>query len=117
MEKIASLLFAGLFATTAVYAAPESKGNRPDFSKLCQGKAVNTKITATHDGRSINGTCQLGFKANNPNSLERGAHRDSNIQNACHAKAKGAAVTVKYNGKNIPGTCDVLFKSEMGKRS
>jgi hypothetical protein len=84
---------------------------RPDFSKLCQGKVLNSKVNTQFDGRRIEGTCQLGFKPKQANALERGAMREPAVQNACMGKAKGAAVNVKVGAKSIAGQCDVVFKS------
>lgn len=103
-----------LMMMSQAQAAPE--GSRPNFNQYCNGKAINTIVNLKNDGHPISGTCQLGFKANATNTLERGAMRDPIIQNACKGKSKGAAVTVKLNGKAIAGKCDVIFKSEM-KRS
>ena len=116
MKKIILLLASSVLTVTATYAAPNDKGSRPDFSQLCKGKAINTKVSTKHDGRTMNGTCQLRFVANNPASLERGAQRDSTIQNACKGKTKGTTTSVTLNGKNIPGKCDISFKPEMQNR-
>lgn len=112
MKKMALLLTSALLAISAAHAAPEG-GKRPDFGNLCQGKALNTKVNAKHDDRTIEGTCQMGFKANNPSALERGAMRDPAVQNACKGKAKGAVVNAKVSGKNVAGKCDVTFRPNM----
>lgn len=115
MKKMIFLITVGLLVTTA-HAEQNDRGNRPDFSKLCQGKALNSKLTIKHGDRTMTGTCQMGFKSTNPNALERGAQRDPAIQNACKGKAKGTAVTAKINGKNIPGKCDINFRPDMGRK-
>ena len=114
MKKIMLLLTLGLMGMSAVQAAPQNSA-RPDMSKLCQGKAINSKIKTTMGDRQIEGTCQIGFKANHPDALERGAMREPTIQNACKGKAKGQAVTAKMNGKMIAGKCDIIFKGN-GRR-
>lgn len=83
------------------------------MKKLCQGKAVNTKISQKMGDRSIKGTCQIGFKANNPNTLEHGAMRDPAVQNACKGKGKGSAVIAKVATKTVAGKYDVIFRSNM----
>lgn len=111
MKKMLLVLSATLMTITTVHAAPD--GKRPDFSALCQGKALNTKVIAQHGDRKIEGTCQIAFKATNPNALERGAMRDPAVQKACQAKAKGTAVTVKVDGKSVAGKCDIAFRPNM----
>lgn len=113
MKRAIFVITTALLMMTTANAAPDSQGKRPDFGNLCQGKAVNSKVTAKHGDRTIEGTCQIGFKATNPNALDRGASRDPAIQNACKAKAKGSAVVAKLNGKNIAGKCDINFKPNM----
>lgn len=111
MKKIVLIATSLIAVSMNIQAHPE--GSRPDLSKLCVGKAVNTKINTKSNGHDIQGACQLGFKANNPDSLERGAMRDPVIQKSCVGKAKGAVVTAKVNGKSVPGKCDIVFKSNM----
>lgn len=111
MKKIALCIATAFIAISAAHAEPEHK--RPDISKLCQGKALNSKVVSKNGDRSIEGTCQIGFKANNPQALERGAMRDPAIQNACKGKAKGTAAIAKVDGKNISGKCDMTFKPNM----
>lgn len=111
MKKI--VLFAATLIAVSMNIQAHPEGSRPDHSKLCNGKAINTKVNVKADGHDIQGTCQLGFKANNPDALERGAMRDLAIQKACVGKAKGTAVTVKVNSKAVPGKCDIVFKSNM----
>ena len=112
MNKSIFLLIGTLFALNVAHAAPDA-GKRPDFSQQCAGKAVNTKISVKAGDRTMQGTCQLGFKPNTPNGLERGAMRDPVVQNACKGKTKGTATTIKLNGKSIAGKCDVMFRPEM----
>ncbi len=95
----------------AGFTVHAADAKRPDFSQLCQGKALNSKVKTQFDGRSIEGTCQLGFKANQANALERGQMREAAVQNACVGKAKGTAVNVKVANKSVAGKCDVVFKS------
>lgn len=109
MKKTLLCFAAILFSMSTVQAAPDTK--RPDLSKLCQGKAINSKVNTKQGDRTFEGTCQIGFKANNPQALERGAMRDPAIQNACKGKTKGAATVAKVDGKNIAGKCDITFKS------
>lgn len=104
------LILAGVLLSLGL-GAQAAENKRPDFSTLCQGKALNTKVKTQFDGRHIEGTCQLGFKATQANALERGAMREPALQNACQGKAKGAAVNVKVAGKTVAGKCDVVFKS------
>ena len=111
MKKWALVFTSVLFGFTTAHAAEDTK--RPDFSQLCNGKAVNTKLTAKHDGRSIEGTCQIGFKANDKNALQRGAMRDPAVKDACKGKAKGTAINVKIDGKQVAGKCDVQFRPNM----
>ncbi|MQW92539.1 hypothetical protein GFH30_06820 [Acinetobacter wanghuae] len=111
MKKIALAIATLLTAITVVHAAPDAK--RPDMSKLCQGKALNSKVVSKHGDRTIEGSCQIGFKANNPQALERGAMRNPAVQNTCKGKAKGTAAVVKVDGKNIAGKCDITFKPNM----
>ena len=112
MKHLSWLLLGSILAFNSAQAAPDA-GKRPDFSSMCAGKALNSKISVKHDDRTMQGTCQLGFKPNNPASLERGAMRDPALRNACNGKAKGAAVTAKVEGKNIAGKCEITFRPEM----
>lgn len=111
MKKMLLVLSATLVTITTAHAAPE--GKRPDFSALCQAKALNAKVIAQHGDRKMEGTCQMAFKASNPNALERGAMRDPALQKACQSKAKGTAVTVKVDGKSVAGKCDIAFRPKM----
>lgn len=49
-----------LFSMSTVQAAPDTK--RPDLSKLCQGKAINS--VAKVGGKKIAGKCDITFKSN-----------------------------------------------------
>lgn len=109
MKKTLLCFTAILFSMSTVQAAPDTK--RPDLSKLCQGKAINSKVSSKQGDRIFEGTCQIGFKANNSQTLERGTMRDTTIQNVCKGKTKGAATVAKVGGKNIAGKCDITFKS------
>lgn len=113
MKKFVLGIVTSLFMLTTVNAAPDTQGKRPDFNNLCHGKAVNTKVKTKLGDRTVEGSCQIGFKATNANALERGDNRLPAVQNACRNKAKGSAVTVKVNNKNIAGKCDSIFKSNM----
>lgn len=115
MKKIIFSIFTALFMLSTANAAPDTQGKRPDFNNLCHGKAVNTKVKTQHGDRKIEGSCQIGFKATNPNALERGDNRLPAVQNACKNKAKGSAITVKVNNKNIAGKCDTTFKPNMSR--
>lgn len=127
MKKTTLVLMSLLALTTAnTYAGSKAQGGekRPDFNQLCLNKAVNTKVNAKHGDRTIAGTCQLGFKANNAQDLRggqrpaAGQQRPSDVTaNACKGKPKGTAVTVKIEGKNIAGKCDMIFKPTMNKRA
>ena len=112
MKQFGWIILGSILSITTVNAAPEN-GKRPDFSNVCIGKTLNTKMSIKHDGRNIPGICQLGFKPNYPASLERGAMRDPALRNICNGKTKGTTVIAKVNGKNISGKCDLTFKSDM----
>ena len=92
MKRITLLLTTGLLAISAAQAVPDQ---RPDMSQLCQGKGLNTKMSAKMGDRTMQGTCQIGFKAKHPNALEHGAMRDPDVQNVCKGKAKGTSVVAK----------------------
>lgn len=100
-----------IFSALGVQAYDDVK--RPDTSKLCQGKALNTKVSQKIGDRTMAGSCQIGFKANNADALDRGAMRDPAIQNICKGKTKGAAVIAKVDGKSVSGKCDIVFRSDM----
>lgn len=112
MKKVLLVVTLGLVWVMNVQAAPDI-GKRTDHSRFCQGKALNSKVNIKNNGRDIQGTCQLGFKANEANKLERGVMRNPSIQQACIGKAKGVSIIVKVNGKAIAGKCDVIFKPNM----
>lgn len=111
MKKI--VLIATTLIAFSMNIQAHSDGSRPDMSKLCNGKAINTRINTKANGHDIQGACQLGFKANNPGLLERGAMRDPAIQKSCVGKAKGTVINVKVNGKFVSGKCDIVFKSNI----
>ena len=108
-------VFIALMATLAFTQANAAQEKRPDPAQLCQGKAVNAKVSTKMGDRQMEGTCQIGFKATNPNTLERGAMRDPAVQNACKGKAKGTAVVAKVDGKSVPGKCELISKGN-GRR-
>lgn len=108
MKKSLFVFCTALFTISTAYAHPEN--SRPDFSSFCKGKAVNSEIFIKNDGDSVEGTCVVGFKANQAANLERGVMRDPVVQNACKGKAIGTAVTVKVNGKSIAGKCEMTAR-------
>ena len=112
MYKMMALLLVLGGAMTAVNAHAQPQGARPDFSKLCAGKALNAKVSTKMGDRTLQGTCQIGFKATKMEDLPRGAQRDPAVQNACKGKNKGQAVQVKVENKTVKGQCDIQFKPE-----
>ncbi|MBU3845665.1 MAG: hypothetical protein H9855_01560 [Candidatus Acinetobacter avistercoris] len=113
MKNINIVLITLLMTFTAFNASAHDNTKRPDTTKLCQGKAINTRVSQKIGDRTLEGTCQIGFKANQSNGLDRGLMRDPAIQNACKGKVKNTAVVAKVDGKNIPGKCDIVFRSAM----
>ena len=99
-------------AMTTVQANAQPQGARPDFSKLCAGKALNSKVTAKMGDRTMQGTCQMGFKATKMDELPRGSQREPAVQNACKGKAKGQAVQVKVANKTVKGQCEIQFRPD-----
>lgn len=115
----AVLMTCSNFMTVANAAEPNrNDGPRPPMDDLCKGKAPNSKVTVTHGDRTMQGVCQIGFKAANPQDLGRGGdHRGHgpNPQNnqICQGKKIGQPITATINGKKINGKCDVVFKPNM----
>jgi len=115
MKKL-SLLLLSIIIGMATIQLTNAHPNREVFNTACLNKALNSKVSIKYDDQTINGTCQLGFKAKYPNELERGSNRNSAIQNACKGKIKGQQVVAQLNDKNIQGKCDLVFKSNSPRR-
>ena len=117
MKKISLLLLVGVFGLSTAYADNNRpNGPRIDFSKQCQGKALNSKLTLKNDGRTMTGTCALGFTPNANVQLERGAMRDPAVQAACKGKTLNQNVSVKISGKTVAGKCAIRFMPERPNR-
>lgn len=115
-----------LFCSSTLYAAPPQQpplGH--DFEALCQGKTIGTKVSKKQGDIILTGSCELGFKPNNPpaqpNTQPPKPQQESQggarppMPNLCQGKRVGETVTDNKNGKNITGTCEIRFKPDMPK--
>ena len=109
MKKLAFIIILVLTAMPYTQAASD-EGKNPDMTRLCEGKGPHVKLTVKIEGRTIKGSCQIGFKPAQVNALDYDAMRAPAVQNACKGKARGSTLVMNVNGEQIPGKCDLVFK-------
>ncbi|WP_312080507.1 hypothetical protein [Acinetobacter schindleri] len=110
MKKLAFIIILVLTAMPYAQAASD-EGKNPDTTRLCEGKGPHVKLTVKIEGRTIKGSCQIGFKPAQVNALDYEAMRAPAVQNACKGKARGTTLVMNVNGKQVLGKCDLVFKS------
>ncbi len=109
MKKIAVIIAAMYFAMPVVHAAAESIPYS-EILPLCEGKGPHVKVSTQIDGRTLEGSCQIGFKPHDPRTLEGYTIQEPTIQNACKGQARASTVVIHLAGKAVPGKCDLVFK-------
>jgi len=109
MKKLVFIIILVLTAMPYTQAASD-EGKNPDTTRLCEGKGPHVKLTVKIEGRTIKGSCQIGFKSAEANALDYEPMRTSALQNACKGKARGSTLVVNVDGEQIPGKCDLVFK-------
>ena len=112
MKKIAFIIAMWVMVVPIAQAASDER-KIPDTTRLCEGKGPHVKLTTKIDGRTVKGSCQIGFKPVQANVLDHKAMNDLAARNACKGKARGTAMVVYVNSKQIAGKCDLIFKANL----
>jgi len=109
MKKIAVIITGMCFVMSAVHATAEDI-QYTDILPLCEGKAPHVKVSTQLNGRTLQGSCQIGFKPHDPQNLKGYMMHEPALQNACKGKARTSTVVIHLAGKKVPGKCDLVFK-------